>query len=91
MSGGLSTRLSSVCPFLQRLLPQPLLVPFSDISAPSLLHPSESVVGLGHPVPIHPPTLTLVLNHLHGPGRSILKSQIQLVGQPCCLARIYLL
>lgn len=87
VSGGLSARLSSMCPSLQRLLPQPLLVPFSDISAPSLLHPSKSMVGQGHPVPIHPPTPTLVLNHLHGP----LKSQIQLVGQPCCLARIYLL
>lgn len=45
--------------------------------------PSQRVYGgTGAPRP-HPPSHP----HLHGP----LKSQIQLVGQPCCLARIYLL
>lgn len=62
--------------------------PSSNISAltPFILHPSGSMVGLGHPAPPH-----LHSGSKHGPGRSILKSQPQLVGQPCCLACVYLL
>lgn len=63
--GGLSAHLSPVCllghqqmcPPLWRLLPQPLLAhPSSSISAltPSILHPSGSEMGLGHPAPTHP-------------------------------------
>lgn len=94
--GGLSAHLSpmclsgrqQMCP-LQRLLPQPLWSPILQHLGTDtflILHPSGSVVGLGHPAPPH-----LHSGSKHGPGRSILKSQPQLVGQPCCLACVYLL
>lgn len=60
--------------------------PASRHLTPFILHPSGSMVGLGHPAPPH-----LHSGSKHGPGRSILKSQPQLVGQPCCLACVYLL
>lgn len=78
--GGLSAHLSpmclsgrqQMCP-LQRLLPQPLWSPILQHLGTDtflILHPSGSMVGLGHPAPPH-----LHSGSKHGPGRSILKSQ----------------
>lgn len=78
--GGLSAHLSPMClsgrqqcVLSRGFCLSPSGHPSSSISALDtflILHPSGSMVGLGHPAPPH-----LHSGSKHGPGRSILKSQ----------------